>query len=157
MRGAEVTGAGGDVVPRALTPLECWALLRAHVVGRIAVVSGDQPLVVPMNYAVDGDALVVRTGEGEVHDAAVGAQVAFQLDHFDDRDHSGWSVLVRGRAAEVGPSTAPRLARDTRSSGVEPWAPGRREHWLRIVPQHVSGRLVPPLSWGGHVLVEGYL
>lgn len=147
----------GERGPRALTVQECWALLRAHAVGRIGVVADGQPLVVPLTYAVDGDALVVRTGDGVVHAAAAGARVAFQVDHLDERDRSGWSVLVRARAVEVDERGSALLARYTRATGLVPWAPGRREHWMRLVVNGVSGRLLVARDVHGPVALEGYL
>lgn len=155
--GAVLLDASEEQGPRALSTAECWALLRAHGVGRIGVVVEGQPLVVPLAYVVEGDAVVVRTGDGVIHDAAVGARVAFAVDHLDERDRSGWNVLVRALAVEADARTAPSTVRATRDSGLQPWAPGRREHWIRLVVHGLSGRLLLPRSLGGNLPLEGYL
>lgn len=130
--------------PRVLSTEECWALLGARAVGRIGVVVGGYPVVVPLNYAVDHGNLVVRTGGGQVHDAAQHANVTFQVDQLDERGRGGWSVLVRALAEEVGEHHSADVVRRTRESGVQPWAPGERDHWLRLVVHGVTGRQVVP-------------
>ena len=41
---------------RELEVDECLALLRASRVGRLALVEGELPLILPVNYVRDGDA-----------------------------------------------------------------------------------------------------
>lgn len=143
--------------PRELSTQECWALLRAHRVGRIGVLVGGYPLVVPLNYAVEHEVLVVRTGAGAVHDAAQHANVTFEVDQLDERDRGGWSVLVRALAEEVGEDHSDDVQRRTRESGVEPWAPGQRDHWLRLIVHGVSGRHVVPTALADGPEPGGYL
>ncbi|TXR58023.1 pyridoxamine 5'-phosphate oxidase family protein [Quadrisphaera setariae] len=159
MAGDATTGAGSGAQaegPRVLAAAECWALLGARSVGRIGVVVSGYPVVVPLNYAVDHGNLVVRTGGGEVHAAAQHANVTFQVDELDERGHGGWSVLVRALAEEVGEDHTADVVRRTLESGVQPWAPGERDHWLRLVVHGVTGRQVVPtqLDDGG---TAGYL
>ena len=44
-----------------LTHAQCERLLRAGTTGRIALSTPDGPHIVPVNYSVVGDAIVVRT------------------------------------------------------------------------------------------------
>lgn len=135
----------------AMTVTECRALLARHRVGRVAVVDGDLPMVVPVNFVLDGDEVVFRTGRGSKLDAALqGAGVAFEIDGFDERNRTGWSVLVRGYARQV-------TDRDERSRLQElplvPWAPGEKPHYVRIRAAQVTGRRIslpdlPSDSWG---------
>jgi hypothetical protein len=53
----------------------------------------------------------------------------------------GWSVLIQGPAHHV-TGTGEDAVRRT---GVEPWAPGPRELFVRIVPSRITGRRVGPV------------
>ena len=53
-------------------------------------------------------------------------------------------MLVRALAEEVGEEHRAELVARTHASGVEPWAPGEHGHWLRLIPQEVSGRRIVP-------------
>lgn len=143
-----VTGAAGslDVIPAD----ECFALLATHEVGRLAVVDRDLPLIVPVNYGLDGGTIVIRTHPGTVLTAAIGRSVAFEVDDIDRRERRGWSVLVVGFTEEVGPEQRNDLVERTHGRGVQPWAPGEHGVWLRITPQQISGRRIVPgrLPWG---------
>ena len=44
---------------------ECWELLRAHAMGRLAFHLADQVHIRPINYVVDNDTLLFRTAEGD--------------------------------------------------------------------------------------------
>ena len=81
---------------------ECVRLLRAGVVGRVAITTPDGPHIIPINYSVVDDAIVVATSPysalGTYGDGIV---VAFEIDRFDYETHTGWSVVVRGRAQAV--------------------------------------------------------
>jgi hypothetical protein len=50
-------------------------------------------------------------------------------------------VLVQGPAHHVASEEARARAKQ---AGVEPWAPGDRELFLRIVPHRVTGRRIKP-------------
>lgn len=115
---------------------QCMALLAGREVGRLAVaVPGTSPIVVPLNYALDGEAVVFRTGAGPTLRALRGTPVSFQVDEVDPRGRCGWSVLVRGRAYQT-------TRWETGHVSLEAWAPGDRGHWVRIVADSVSGRRI---------------
>ena len=62
-----------------LTRDECFVLLRTVEIGRVAVSRGDRaPLVVPVNFAVDGEAVVFRTNAGTKLDAVATGPIAFE-------------------------------------------------------------------------------
>ena len=65
------------------------------------------------------------------------AVVAFQADDLDLGLRSGWSVTVVGRCDEV--TDTADLARLDKL-GLESWAPGTRNHFIRIEPGIVTGR-----------------
>ena len=52
---------------------------------------------------------------------------------------TGWSVLVKGRAAEV---TDPVELDDVTRLPLHPWAPGPKDHWIRIEANEVTGRSI---------------
>jgi nitroimidazol reductase NimA-like FMN-containing flavoprotein (pyridoxamine 5'-phosphate oxidase superfamily) len=70
-----------------LEPDECKKLLAQDVIGRLAVVVGSMPMIFPVNYAVDGDAIVIRTMSGSRLDVGQG-HAAFEVDSFDRASQS---------------------------------------------------------------------
>ena len=120
---------------------ECLKLLAADVVGRLGVVAGGTPMIVPVNYALDGDAGVVfRTAPGTKLDLGVRSPACFEIDRFDPATRTGWSVLVTGRLEEIG-SLEREWAR-IHGLPVDPWAAGEKSHWLRLTTDRVTGRRV---------------
>jgi len=151
---AALRGGGADLPPgqghallhphlRDLGPEECRALLSTHGVGRVAVTAPDgRPAVVPVNYEIVDDAIAFRTAPGSVPAAAVGTDVAFEVDHLDEALSQGWSVLAVGPARAVtDPDAARRLAGGAYG---EPWAGGEREMWVSIRPTRLTGRRISP-------------
>jgi nitroimidazol reductase NimA-like FMN-containing flavoprotein (pyridoxamine 5'-phosphate oxidase superfamily)/DNA-binding transcriptional regulator YiaG len=148
---AALLGAGANVPPgqyraadlrfvRKLTPAECRRLIAPGGVGRIAFGTLSGPVVVPVNFAVLADTLVIRTSEGTVIDGHADEQVALEADHIDEALCQGWSVLVRGPAHRVAhPAELRRLQEDT---AVWPWAGGEREVYVRIIPRDITGRRI---------------
>ena len=132
--------AGINVLSRT----ECFRMLSSRPVGRIGVVVEQYPLIIPVNYAMDGETVVIRTAPGTVVAHAHGAAVTFQVDHFDDADQAGWSVLLRGHGESVSVGDADDLIARTRATEVAPWAPGERPLWIRITASAVSGRRITP-------------
>ncbi|MFI8193737.1 pyridoxamine 5'-phosphate oxidase family protein [Streptomyces sp. NPDC085946] len=147
----ELRGAGRDRPPgqgqallrprlRELGPQECWALLSGHGVGRVALTTPDGPAVLPVNYEVVDGTLVYRTAPDATPAAAVGTEVAFEVDHVDDALSQGWSVLAVGTARAVtDPEEVRRL--DERAHS-DPWAGGRRPLWVEIRPERLTGRRI---------------
>ncbi|MFC5801675.1 pyridoxamine 5'-phosphate oxidase family protein [Streptomyces formicae] len=127
---------------RELGPDECRARLSTHGVGRVAVTTSGGPAVVPVNYAVIDDAIAFRTAPDSVPAAAVGTDVAFEVDHLDEATSEGWSVLVVGPARVVTEPDAVR--RLDGGAHTTPWAGGEREMWVSIRPQRLTGRRISP-------------
>jgi nitroimidazol reductase NimA-like FMN-containing flavoprotein (pyridoxamine 5'-phosphate oxidase superfamily) len=126
---------------------ECWELLRKVSVARLAVVVGDHPEVFPINYAVDGGTLIFRSSGGTKLDAALAGPVAVEADGVDPETGTAWSVMIRAHAEPV--SAADELL-DTVAMRLFPWHGGSKEHFVRIIPTDVSGRLftvVSPAVW----------
>ncbi|MFF4760086.1 pyridoxamine 5'-phosphate oxidase family protein [Streptomyces sp. NPDC001292] len=125
-----------------LGPNECRALLSTHGVGRVALTAPDGPAVFPVNYDVVDDAVVFRTAPDAAPAAAVGHEVAFEVDHVDETMSRGWSVLAVGRAEAVTDAEAVRRLEERVHS--DPWAGGPRTLWVRIRPARLTGRRIIP-------------
>jgi len=119
---------------------ECRRLLAQDEIGRLAVIVGAMPMILPVNYALDRDAIVFRTMPGSRLDVGQG-HAAFEVDSFDRVCHSGWSVLVTGHLEEVNWYQAADMKR-IQGLDVEPWAPGERDLFLRLRPSFITGRIV---------------
>ena len=119
---------------------ECRRLLAEDVIGRVAVVIGATPMILPVNYSVDGEDIIMRTMPGSRLDIGQG-HAAFEVDSFDRATQSGWSVLFTGELEEVTGYQAKDMER-LQALPVQPWAPGDRDLWLRLRPRFVTGRII---------------
>ena len=77
---------------------ECRTLLATRQLGRIGLQGGTFPVILPVNYSLDGDSVVIRTDSPKITAAADHTRVAFEVDDVDERTRSGWSVLVQALA-----------------------------------------------------------
>lgn len=124
---------------------ECRELLAAGRVGRVAVCTPLGPHIVPVNYGVVEESVVLRTSPYSVLGGhARGAVLALEVDHFDYGHHVGWSVVARGRAEAV--TSADELRRIRATWDPQVWADGQRNLFLRLRWSELSGRR---LSAGG--------
>ncbi|WP_243087087.1 hydrogenase maturation protease [Streptomyces sp. 891-h] len=119
---------------------ECWQRLGTHGIGRVGLSAGPAPVILPVNFLVDGRTIVYRTETGGPAAAAEGDHVAFEADHMDEHHSRGWSVLITGTARHLTDRGAVALLADR--PGAEPWAGGRRELWIRVHPEQVTGRTI---------------
>jgi nitroimidazol reductase NimA-like FMN-containing flavoprotein (pyridoxamine 5'-phosphate oxidase superfamily) len=123
---------------RQLSRDECLILMASVPVGRIIYTRRALPAVELVNFALDHGDIVIRTDRsGKLAAAARGAVVAFEADHLDIFNRAGWSVTAIGQAREV---TDPGEIGRLREIHLSSWAPGEREHFIRISPQIVNGR-----------------
>lgn len=126
---------------------ECRARLMEESVGRVALCTPSGPQIVPVNYVVDGDAIVFRTAPYTVLGThGRGAQLAFEVDHLDHATRTGWSVVAVGRAAVV--DNAVDVARYRTYDSPRPWAAGARQLHLRLPWRDLTGRRVG--KWALH-------
>ncbi|MGW3658290.1 pyridoxamine 5'-phosphate oxidase family protein [Streptomyces sp. NPDC005151] len=124
---------------RELGRQECLSLLATAPVGRIVYTRQALPAVLPVNFALDSDGAVLLriSADSEPARAVGGAVVAFEADAVDAAAHSGWSVVLTGRAAVVtDQAEMNRLDR----AGPRSWAPSPEEVFVRIEPELVTGR-----------------
>ena len=125
---------------RELTRTECFELLADEQLGRVAVTDERGPVVFPVNFVLDRHTVVFRTGPGtKLHAASQGRRVCFEADGTDAATRTGWSVLVRGEITEV---TDPAELARLRELPLRVWAPGDRDHYVRILPAVLTGRRI---------------
>src|ERR1700729_2476567 len=93
-RWCDVRLAGEPIRIERLGREDCLRLLGTQQVGRLAFVTEGRPDVQPVNYVLDGDAVVFATASGIKLWAATRSPVAFEVDAIDPQSRSGWSVVV---------------------------------------------------------------
>src|SRR5215469_5034326 len=106
----------------------CWELLATASVGRLALSVQALPLILPVQYYLDGRKLAVCLGHRELPERSLNAVVAFAADAIDPISRSGWSIQVQGR------SSVPRLPRADTGCGRP--AAGQI---VQIEPETISG------------------
>ncbi|HYX62286.1 MAG TPA: pyridoxamine 5'-phosphate oxidase family protein [Streptosporangiaceae bacterium] len=117
---------------------ECLTLMASVPVGRIIYTRRALPAVELVNFALDHGDIVIRTDRsGKLAAATRGVVVAFEADQVDMVGQSGWSVTAIGPSSEV---TDPGELTRLRTIGLRPWAPGVRDHFIRISPVMLNGR-----------------
>jgi uncharacterized protein len=127
---------GLEVLSRA----QCLELLGQVPVGRIVLTVGALPAIMPVNFVLHQGEVIIRTDTGtKLAAAARNAVVAFEVDQLDATGQQGWSVSLVGRAVEV---TAAEQLAELRPLPLRPWAPGERDHYIRIKPELISGRRI---------------
>jgi len=133
----------------SLGPEQCRQLLATQAVGRLGFVSGGVPDVLPVNYVLDGDAVVFATSPGSKLWGAARSPVAFEVDFVDVATRSGWSVVVHGLAQEITDADGESLRRRLAALPLAPWPGGHRHHLVRIPTFSVTGRCVglPVMPW----------
>jgi len=116
----------------------CLAHLRGQVVGRLGLLVGDFPVILPVNFRLVETRhitwIALRTRPGNLIEAAP-PRVAFEIDGIDPVHQEGWSVLVRGMLHHVDSSAADFATR----FDAQPWL-ADRDAWLVIEPFAITGR-----------------
>ncbi len=115
---------------------ECWDLLEGMALGRLVTSVDGQPEIFPVNYAVQRRTVLFRTAEGtKLVSTAINHHVLFEVD--DHNVAEGWSVIVKGRARSL--RTYEEIEEAERAQ-VLPWVSSEKSHYVRIVPETVTGR-----------------
>jgi nitroimidazol reductase NimA-like FMN-containing flavoprotein (pyridoxamine 5'-phosphate oxidase superfamily) len=120
---------------------QCLDLLRTVRVGRLVFTENALPAVQPVNFRLHRDEIIIRVAGGAKLRAATGnTVVAFEADELDPDLRAGWSVTVVGHAQLIFD-----LDELVELSGVwlRPWVAGRRDHFIRIRTEQVTGRRLP--------------
>ena len=123
---------------RELDRDHCADLLRSGVIGRAALTTPSGPHIVPVNYSVVDDEIIIRTAPYSMLGTyGPGSLVAFEVDCIDYQRHLGWSVLARGRAHQVTDPDAVMKVNDRWPP--RPWADGPRSLLIRLPWDELSG------------------
>ncbi len=87
-------------MPEHLIPEHrCWELLATTSVGRLALSVRALPLILPVQYYLDGHRLAICLGHHEIPERSLNdVIIAFAADTIDPATRSGWSVQVQGRS-----------------------------------------------------------
>ena len=116
-------------------------MLRHGTAGRAALSTPTGPHIVPVNYFVLDDAIIVRTSPYSLLGTyARDSMLAFEIDHVEPDLERGWSVQARGRVSVItDPAT---LASLREASMPRPLVGGVRSLYLRMRWTELSGRQV---------------
>ncbi len=150
---AQLAAQAGDPQPQSpLEPFgeaESWELISAGGVGRIGYSGRYGPTILPVNFTVYEKAIYFRTARHSTMEedlrtgiAHADYKVAFEIDHFDEIAHAGWSVLVQG---DVHPMESDDERAAASQTSVESWVAGDRDLFLRITPTKITGHRVGSL------------
>lgn len=131
--------AGRHPLLRELSTEQCRAHLEVGGVGRVVFRSERGPVAHPLNFAVDGEDVVVSTTAEHAAAIAGSQRVSFEIDRVDEAMSEGWSVLVTGVARRI---DDPNEVTSLDALGLAPWAGGPRHEWVRIRPDVVTGRVI---------------
>lgn len=114
---------------------ECWDLLRAQALGRLAFHLAEQVHIRPINYVADRDTLLFRTAEGsKLLGVVLNEDVALEID--GENGHIAWSVIVRGTATLLDEMAAHRAD----NLPLRPWVGTDKDNVIEIIPYAISGR-----------------
>lgn len=117
---------------------QCLDLLDTVRVGRLVFTEDALPAVQPVNFRLHRGDVVIRVAGGAKLMAATGnAVVAFEADELDPDLRTGWSVTVVGHADLI--TDVPELV-ELSGTFLQPWVDGRRDHFVRIQAEKVTGR-----------------
>ncbi|GAA4559306.1 pyridoxamine 5'-phosphate oxidase family protein [Planotetraspora kaengkrachanensis] len=132
--------------PEKIDKDECLRLIAPGGVGRVAFGVYAGPVIFPVNYALVEGVVLIRTAFGgpmdeDLRSGVEGCElmIAFEVDRFDYTKQEGWSVLIRGGAHHV-VSESERAA--AVSTGLESWAGGERDLYIKVVPVEITGRRI---------------
>ena len=115
---------------------ECWDLMAGVTLGRLVTSVDGQPEIFPVNYAVQRRTVLFRTAEGtKLVSTAINSRVLFEVDDHDADE--GWSVIVKGHARSL--RTNEEIEEAERAH-VLPWTASEKSHYVRIIPEMVTGR-----------------
>ncbi len=138
--GAGSPGLASRPLLQTLSPAECHDLLASGGVGRVVFDSADGPVVLPVNFAMASQTVVLRTGADTQLAARLDCQVGFEVDQLDEALSQGWSVLIIGHATRVRKEEQVRYFEA--HANLHPWAGGARDVYVQIMPRRISGRRI---------------
>ena len=133
VRTAETAPSAGHT--ESLEQAECWRLLTASTVGRLAVSDDEGPDIFPINYLVKAESLFFRSAPGtKIVSLTQRPAVALEIDGTEGGKR--FSVVVRGEAHRLNNDA------DIHASGVDtlPTQTGSDKwNYFEITPRTVTG------------------
>jgi nitroimidazol reductase NimA-like FMN-containing flavoprotein (pyridoxamine 5'-phosphate oxidase superfamily) len=125
--------------PVSLGPQECWQLLGRAMIGRLAMAVAGDVDIFPVNYLVDDGSILFRSAEGtKLVEVVISGTLAFEVDGLDPEAGEAWSVVVKGRGEILDEFDDIYRAQEL---PLHPWnAPDQKQRFVRIVPEHLTGR-----------------
>lgn len=135
---------GGDVRLDPLSPYDCWQLVTQAAgpngIARVVWSGPAGPAIVPVNYTVADGYLWFQTAPGSrLATECADQRVLVEVDEIDPASHTGWSVIVTGRATCVPADQDPGLL-----GSLLVWPSGPRELLLKVEAEELSGRRLRP-------------
>jgi nitroimidazol reductase NimA-like FMN-containing flavoprotein (pyridoxamine 5'-phosphate oxidase superfamily) len=126
---------------KILTEQECHDLLGQVPLGRIVFTDRALPAIQPVTFVMaDGEVVILTSAGSKLAAAARNAVVAFEIDHFDQDQATGWSVVAIGHARVI--TEATELER-LHPLPLTPWTPAEPAHYIAITPELLTGRSLP--------------
>ena len=123
---AALSPGGADI---DLSADECRSLLRSRTLGRVALVSGALPLIIPVEYVFEESSITFRCDhDAKLRASTPGDVLAFEVDAYDPQSGDVASVHVLGRTSLV--TFAPVAA------------PATRHEYVRLRCEIMTGRRV---------------
>lgn len=121
-----------------LTDEQCWELLGANQIGRLATVVGGRVDIFPINYVVHEGEIYFKTAEGsKLASVMAHHEVAFEIDGYNETTNEAWSVVMAGLGRV--------LSHDDELDAAEtlplfPWNTAPKNRYVVIEPTEISGR-----------------
>lgn len=109
--------------------------------GRVVFTRNALPAIRPVNHLIDNGHVILRTSLTATLSTVVrphlstGVVVAYEADHLDAVDRTGWSVVVTGLATTI--TDAAQIARYEQL--LHPWVNLAMDTVIAINPQIVTG------------------
>jgi nitroimidazol reductase NimA-like FMN-containing flavoprotein (pyridoxamine 5'-phosphate oxidase superfamily) len=121
-----------------LTDEQCWELLGANQIGRLATVVGGRVDIFPINYVAHEGEIYFKTAEGsKLASVMAHHEVAFEIDGYNETTNEAWSVVMAGLGRV--------LSHDDELDAAEtlplfPWNTAPKNRYVVIEPTEISGR-----------------
>jgi hypothetical protein len=121
---------------------ECRHLLElagsSRAAGHLAINREGSPYLLPVNFSLCDQEILVRLGPGYAANHLDGSHVTFEVDDSEPYSKKGWSVVVEGIARLMTYDEVARLGRNLPEPVV--MEPGVRVFSIR--PEKISGRSI---------------
>jgi nitroimidazol reductase NimA-like FMN-containing flavoprotein (pyridoxamine 5'-phosphate oxidase superfamily) len=138
--------------PTTLDRAACLELMATRSLGRLVYTHRALPDVLPVNYRLDGENVLIRLTIGSTAALATRASVvAFEADDFDPRSLTGWSVTIVGLAREI--TDADEL-HSLAVTDLSSWGADGHDLFLSVAAEKVTGRRLVAALQGSELQVD---